>query len=1429
MAGKEKLSNYVAFRNDLFFGGAAQISWFETDPEQRNLAASSFVFHGPKYHGVGSEDVKAESDYRLTDSVSFTWEVVKVLDSGVTWDPPIALAIGGYGSGKSHMGLTLATLLSNPTSKVSSSILSNINKAEAKLGLDIDYMVSKWERPFLVLALNGMNDFDLANELSRQALLQIRNAGLDSVALDDLWPRFTIAQEFSGRNFGIWKDEFIKRFGDEITLDLILAKLSEHDEFTYSKINSIFETVNGTPIRAVSQESPQQLIKTLCDHYCGKTNYFKGLVILFDEFGRYVTFAADKPHIAGDAALQQLFEGVQDNSDKSFLLCFIQYELQVYLARVASERQVTIQRYVSRYDVAKKFYLSCNLETLFANLIEKKNESAISKLIDSSGKGEEINSMQFMINKWLPSSKQFQVWQDPGLFHRIISIGCWPINPMGVWFLARLDNLLQSRSSITFVREAIDREKNKPVNNSTWPIAATDICSEALIHELIAAEDYGQRGSSAQAFSTVEQKYRSDLSELERNVLKAVLLANKMSIRAQDMDEFIKALSFMSGINADLIKTALKELTRQYGVVEWDDRFKRFEILAYAVPRSAFIQLLKKKTQKISELQAEEIFATHIKKWADLANIDPGFALENAISTSDWLFETRCCSSNTLNRAVESSLVEWKNAVKPDALKGKLLYCYVAPNQKLEEAMEECRRKINDAIKATNCPETVPLMIVLLHDSTGELLQLITELFVIENSLDQKETDQFRHFIEDYKEDVLELIRSSLDRLKQGRHYVLPNPIKPQSIRIKNMAKKLFDSCYPRTLPFRFDGFSTAKGSAAKDCRDISAELFQGTLDDEWISSRPPHLMNRSHELLKKGADSWGILGTDGKPSRYPSSSKLREIFSDLDDRLKAKGYVNLGEICDELMAPPYGLNIASAGLVLGAFVCPRVESVSFVLDQDSIAPAHWVGQVFSGNFLDLAKLRLSEIRHVSETESSEWEDLLAKWDVEETHAGKIAFLSEANSLCKRIPIPSGILQERLRRLTADADKSRAEQEAFESFMAKEDHYFQKALASKDVGNLSRVGSDMRGKLEGLRSESHKWDPRQIKLLSEVIDRVAQLVMAHFHGWLQQENCTEPTALAAWRHKMGLIVDNLKSLHLDDLARELTEHIQMVADKIEEEQKIRYEREEVMAFLGARQLSRQTRVADLCTWRDESQQHLVTLVKARTPKTKTTIDSIMREVEAFNSRCKDQIEACKERLTKLFDRKFSNIQELTLVQVEVKELSDLFAGRDGDSEDLSNMQAQLRDFNNCLSTWGDLSIDNETLRTMVSKKIMEIESDDGDLPWDSESIYRSILENLLAERKRKSEDWLERLQASSAKVKTMKADECASLLNSIATIPAYADPSHVAVAKSIQKKAEKRIDDLAVEGMLARFRRLSKTLQEEFLKLASKELGKSKP
>ena len=82
------------------------------------------MFHGPDFFGVTEDDIEFKS-HKLMDTCTYTELISEKLSSEE--GNPIMLTIAGYGTGKSHLSVTLGTLFSQEKSNpVSKKILSNI-------------------------------------------------------------------------------------------------------------------------------------------------------------------------------------------------------------------------------------------------------------------------------------------------------------------------------------------------------------------------------------------------------------------------------------------------------------------------------------------------------------------------------------------------------------------------------------------------------------------------------------------------------------------------------------------------------------------------------------------------------------------------------------------------------------------------------------------------------------------------------------------------------------------------------------------------------------------------------------------------------------------------------------------------------------------------------------------------------------------------------------------------------------------------------------------------------------------------------------------------------------------------------------------------------------------------------------------------------
>ena len=121
--------------------------------------AENFVFHGKQYFGV--EDQGAGNKKRI-DTISLVEELTeKMSDDHAN---ALTLAIADYGTGKSHLAVTLGQIFSGKDymPETYNRILSNISSIDVKAAEHIKLLTD--ERNF-VLVINGMRDFNLHFEI----------------------------------------------------------------------------------------------------------------------------------------------------------------------------------------------------------------------------------------------------------------------------------------------------------------------------------------------------------------------------------------------------------------------------------------------------------------------------------------------------------------------------------------------------------------------------------------------------------------------------------------------------------------------------------------------------------------------------------------------------------------------------------------------------------------------------------------------------------------------------------------------------------------------------------------------------------------------------------------------------------------------------------------------------------------------------------------------------------------------------------------------------------------------------------------------------------------------------------------------------------------------------------------------------------------
>jgi len=1418
-----RLGEIISFHRDLLFQGAVQLGWFKTQPELADKAAAHFIFHGPDYHGALTDDMVSWG-LPVVDTASFTKEISERLILDGRGDP-FLIGIAGYGTGKSHLALTLSTLFSRPDSDVAQKILDNLALADAEIGQHVSECISTVkDQPFLVVALNGMEDFNLASKISSQILDTLKEQQLDTSVLEKLRPRFELAENFV-RSFQIHLTrEFAKEFGPRYDVEDIVDKLKSQYEDVFEAVNRIYMGKMGTSIPAGSSESLHDFISAVSREYCGEGKPFAGLFIVFDEFGRYIEFAVQKPHVAGPAALQQLFEAVQENSENVFMLSFIQTELKAYASRVMPERREDIERYITRFDSVRKVRLSSNLETVIANLIEKKNPFAIHQHLAAL----DVDDIHSCMVRWFPEFKGYSLWYNRDTFSKVIVEGCWPLHPLATWVLHKLTTAgrsFQQRSALSLLAQVMDQfmVKELRVGQTIRPV---DLVIPDLISEFEDSERTGLQTTVTDAYLAVTQKYQHELDQIEMMLLKAILLQRKTGLKVQSRDDYVRAISMFCGLDIKHVQRGFESLEKEYGVLDWNGLLNQYEIVADAVPRKTFLAYLDKRVKDIGYQTRADIFTANYKKWFGIESYPTDFGKKNDIYTKEWNYNVSFANVSSLEMEIEAALRRWQRAIQVDVEKGQLIYCYVGPVSGINAVKTKANQIITEKMGQLGLDPTkgASLAILFLDDYEGKFGQCLAEYWVLERGLSGEEMNKFENFIVNSKASAKENIESLFSHMAGERNLVFATQDEVTSGPLSLMLEGLFDVVYPERIPFPFDAFHTSRGNAAKYCQVFCRELLSGNLDREWLATKDVRMKNRGYQVLDR---SWQLFGKSGSVLRMPKNRKVANLLKILDLQLQSDdrmaGQVNLGETVRTWLAPPYGCNLAAAGLLLSSYLGKRKDEIDIVLDGKVVSISDWLQKAMPENFFELSVLDRTLIVGVAEDRVATWERLLEQWLAEGTHSANRKYMSDAFKLEKTAPVP----QQFRDRYEALKDRTRSyalrELDKFDNTMKEALTNISKGLDSGNVADISQGAVMLADQYERMLEEEECWSEEQFYEIAKHLEDAKSRIKVLFPRWLKGKVVRNAQEIGSYvNHMIDQVGANLGKIGLEEERRELVAHVDEVKRNVRRLEELERATQETQTFLSTASVSPDSRMTDLEEQLKKAEKLRDNLRAARTYAHLASFgsDQIMAKLEEFIERCNKQIQQHKAGTGDVYNyRKITSLSDIHVWKSEVKRYIDIFAGRERDVEDFRLVLKQLDLFEEHYQRLANMDLAEDELSYIFEqcKTAMKDAFSDDSPPLDSDPIYDDILKIIHEKRHAFAADWMSQVFEDSLDVESLDATGVLELKRQLEKMPPVLSENQAAMVQKKLEACERRLDDLEVEGLLARFYELSEKNRVRFI------------
>lgn len=1407
-----KFEDLLRFKKELYFNGAVQVDWFYNETKQYDVA-KSFVFHGPEYFGVSSNEITVKS-HKLLDTATF----MNVLMDKVYGESPLSnffLTIAPYGTGKSHLSVTMASFLSG-NKEAQQVVLKNLQSVDKNIAAQ----VAKHElKPNLVLMLNGMRDFNLNYEIlnATQKTLDIYN--VDSEFLKELTKSYDIAKVFVENTYENYRGQY-ESFASDLSNSSAKLNLKQYlidnilaDTEVFEIINKVYKEINGTYIRWDEGVSAGDVLEKIADKLCGDREPFNKVIIFFDEFGRYIEFASNNPTKASDAALQQIYEAIQNADDKIVFLGFIQSDLKSYLTRV--DRTANINRYVGRYESSEKMHLSSNLETIFANLIERKDPVAfknfvINKIEKNSAEWEKFHKK---ITKWIPDTGNSSVWSDYAHFRKVVLEGIYPLHPLTSWILSNLSSWLQQRSTLTFLETMINTLSDQQVSEfgDLTLVPATRIIRSEFFNELLAAEQEGRKQSEyCILYNQILTKHGDKFDERALETLAAILISRIGRFKTQNKNETLELLSYITNSSITEVSSAITLLEDEYGVLSYDEVANVYDLIADSIGVNDFKILLRKKKRNF-EIDMSSVFDVGLNEELELGDIEPAFGKQYYISTREWKFTQTIMHVNDINiRTLSNIKMKHLEALEPDKSKGQIIWIYVPSGYDSEKLSI-----IQSLLKAENF-DSLPIAFFILDDKENRFYEAVAD-YRISQSFNTQETEKYKKFITDYQFKAQSVLEDVYRDLASERLLITSESVEKINQRLVAFTHQIFEKLYTRVIPFPYTEFSNTSITKAKKGLSRISRIILSNVIYQSIHAESTDIKGRIESVLyEKSVKSWAVLNEDYNLIA-PRNPKVQSIFTEWDQLLENQGSFDIQKIFDTYQKVPYGINDYALSLLVAVYLASRREETKTQLNDKRIRLDEWTTQVFTDKTVNLKVMFDTSVAQVKPEESANKYLNLYKKVVQNTDViiAKKLF-DEYNDLRIEEDVPAE-LEDKVTNM--------------EMILKEGNKYHDQTL--RVFGELKQKLSDQRSKTDDLGlvfdildktkeiqsyigdSDKYVYNFEQLEEARKIEAAAEAYFDKTFLSFVKGLKCQSRSQATAFEKWVKRLIERMNNYDYKTEAQQLISKLEQVLDNLDPIQ------DKVNEYTSKNAPKPYYGYSRLMEIQEEGERLIPHIGRSKLqPKDK---DKCELEVNNIIEAAKNALKLLNDEVGEIYDAIY-DIQTLNQCQNFFQKVKSVLnkdinpMDREGIEEAANHLQNFLNDVQ-VIHTIQDNRFELEQEFDVLSRHWKEVES---------EVEFVVILENyqneVLNKLNLKEEEWLKQYLAEEATVSQWSTEECMTWLNNVKTAPNYLTDKSFDKLSNTKDLVQKRMKSLNVDAVISLFSNL--TQEEKEIALAKmKELA----
>jgi hypothetical protein len=873
------------------------------------------------------------------------------------------------------------------------------------------------------------------------------------------------------------------------------------------------------------------------------------------------------------------------------------------------------------------------------------------------------------------------------------------------------------------------------------------------------------------------EKFQSHLSAEQRLVLAGVAILEKMRIGKQSQDDMNSLLCEATALPAATLAKALAVLSQDLGAMEWNRDLGQYELIADASTRGQFQQWLRKSQAVLSPDAISDLFVRRGGADTDLSDVATDFAQRNNISTLEWRFEALFAHRRILEKSIKRVFQEWVQATTPSEAKGKLIYLYLHPEDDVAE-VEAAASALMKAELVRYGYDTAPVWLIVIADRQGRIAEHIGRLYLFDERISAEERERFRRFVpEDRERSSIALKEATQEAVRERLYWIAGQLAAPEG-RLKKVGEEIFNRVYPQALPFLFDGFATSAGGGPADCAQLTRSLIAHQVEGSWVQAQPKRLQNRVHASL---VSSWMALPPSGKLTE-PAEEKVKLAYQWLQKAHQADPKLSLWKSYKALIAPPYGMNASSAGLLLGLMLGGNYPPRRIERKGVMVASGDWVNDAFPAqkgrHYLEQTILEQSTVCFLSDDAEGRWRNLLGRWEAEQNYQAIVVLAEEVERMHRIEPRPEVLdgLYFHLRERSDQAfEKLLSTQKKLEECERGVEH----AARKGNVGEFLRIGSLLVHQRQLMETDAC-WPDTCVEDYTALLALLREFLSPLLRNWMACQSCHTAAQVGDFRHLMRKAVESLKLLEFDAEAKALEQQVMQSIAQVEARQKFSLSLDQSDDYPRQPDPTESTPVRELRDAMVEGDRLIKCVQDASSVLRNEEIQARIEAITKRQQRLRFAIERQTNALGGLFNLVLESEEALRDALIKSRTLKEIFQ-RTNDQNEVSEIVVQLERILSDLAVWegNEVSVDRleellqQRVRCQVDEMVTFLDILEIDPAWNLDAIYRALALERVDAARRRSSAWLAPRLMQDVQVHALDKARCVVLERELNSAPVY--------------------------------------------------------